>query len=77
MNTAAELGQADESAAQLVRRMFDRTEAAFRALVKEAGERARSPPTGTPGRPGACCCTPPSACACRRASPTARTASPR
>ncbi|MEU6784233.1 TetR/AcrR family transcriptional regulator [Nonomuraea angiospora] len=35
VNTAAELGQADESAAQLVRRMFDRTEDAFRALVEE------------------------------------------
>ncbi|MGW4956748.1 TetR/AcrR family transcriptional regulator [Nonomuraea sp. NPDC004186] len=35
VNTAAELGQSDESAAQLVRRMFDRTEDAFRALVEE------------------------------------------
>ncbi|MGV9380688.1 TetR/AcrR family transcriptional regulator [Nonomuraea sp. NPDC003707] len=35
VNAAAELGQADESAAQLVRRMFDRTEDAFRALVEE------------------------------------------
>ncbi|MER6002501.1 TetR/AcrR family transcriptional regulator [Nonomuraea angiospora] len=35
VNTAAELGQADENAAQLVRRMFDRTEDAFRALVEE------------------------------------------
>ncbi|MFI6738135.1 TetR/AcrR family transcriptional regulator [Nonomuraea sp. NPDC050451] len=35
VNTAAELGRADESAAQLVRRMFDRTEDAFRALVEE------------------------------------------
>ncbi|MET9249443.1 TetR/AcrR family transcriptional regulator [Nonomuraea sp. NPDC003709] len=35
VNTAAELGQADESAARLVQRMFDRTEDAFRALVEE------------------------------------------
>ncbi|MEV4107461.1 TetR/AcrR family transcriptional regulator [Nonomuraea sp. NPDC049695] len=39
VNTAAELGQADESAAQLVRRMLDRTEDAFRALIEE-GQRA-------------------------------------
>ncbi|MBB5778020.1 TetR/AcrR family transcriptional regulator [Nonomuraea jabiensis] len=35
VNTAAELGQSDESAAQLVRRMLDRTEDAFHALVEE------------------------------------------
>ncbi|MBE1590910.1 TetR/AcrR family transcriptional regulator [Nonomuraea angiospora] len=35
VNTAAELGQSDESAARLVRRMLDRTEEAFRALVEE------------------------------------------
>ncbi|WP_431923575.1 TetR/AcrR family transcriptional regulator [Nonomuraea jabiensis] len=35
VNTAAELGQSDESAAQLVRRMLDRTEDAFSALVEE------------------------------------------
>ncbi|MEV0237065.1 TetR/AcrR family transcriptional regulator [Nonomuraea sp. NPDC050786] len=39
VNTAAELGRADESAAQLVRRMLDRTEDAFRALIEE-GQRA-------------------------------------
>ncbi|MEQ4724092.1 TetR/AcrR family transcriptional regulator [Nonomuraea sp. B19D2] len=35
VNTAAELGRADESAARLVRRMLDRTEDAFRALIEE------------------------------------------
>ncbi|KAB8197104.1 TetR family transcriptional regulator [Nonomuraea phyllanthi] len=39
VNTAAELGRADESAAELVRRMLDRSEDAFRALVEE-GQRA-------------------------------------
>jgi TetR/AcrR family transcriptional regulator, transcriptional repressor for nem operon len=39
VNTAAELGRSDEDALRLVRRMFDRTEAAFRALVEE-GKRA-------------------------------------
>ncbi|MBZ4323344.1 TetR/AcrR family transcriptional regulator [Streptomyces huiliensis] len=50
VNTAAELGAEDERAAELVRRMFDRTEGAFRALVEEgqrtgeinAGRDARS-----------------------------------
>ncbi|MFG2663765.1 TetR/AcrR family transcriptional regulator [Streptomyces sp. NPDC048387] len=35
VNTAAELAGADEVAAELVRRMFDRTEQALRALVEE------------------------------------------
>ncbi|MFH7595622.1 TetR/AcrR family transcriptional regulator [Streptomyces racemochromogenes] len=35
VNTAAELAGADEVAAELVRRMFDRTEEALRALVEE------------------------------------------
>ncbi|MFI6039230.1 TetR/AcrR family transcriptional regulator [Streptomyces sp. NPDC051315] len=39
VNTAAELAGADEAAAVLVRRMFDRTEGAFRALIEE-GQRA-------------------------------------
>ncbi|MEO3786004.1 TetR/AcrR family transcriptional regulator [Actinocorallia sp. B10E7] len=39
VNTAAELAGTDEIAADLVRRMFDRTEAAFRALVGE-GQRS-------------------------------------
>ncbi|MFF4696763.1 TetR/AcrR family transcriptional regulator [Streptomyces chattanoogensis] len=39
VNTAAELAGTDEVAADLVRRMFDRTEGAFRALVEE-GQRA-------------------------------------
>ncbi|MDX3107403.1 TetR family transcriptional regulator C-terminal domain-containing protein [Nonomuraea angiospora] len=49
VNTAAERGQADESAARLVRRMFDRTKDAFCALVEEgrrtgeiAADRARA-----------------------------------
>ncbi|MER5782861.1 TetR/AcrR family transcriptional regulator [Streptomyces mobaraensis] len=39
VNTAAELGGRDEEAVALVRRMFDRTEDAFRALIEE-GQRA-------------------------------------
>jgi TetR/AcrR family transcriptional repressor of nem operon len=39
VNTAAELGHSDESAVDLVRRMFDKTEEAFRALIEE-GQRA-------------------------------------
>ncbi|MGY1580744.1 TetR/AcrR family transcriptional regulator [Streptomyces sp. MN13] len=39
VNTAAELAGTDESATELVRRMFDRTEDALRALVEE-GQRA-------------------------------------
>ncbi|RSN54667.1 MULTISPECIES: TetR/AcrR family transcriptional regulator [Actinomadura] len=39
VNTAAELGRDDPEASELVRRMLDRTEAAFRALVEE-GQRA-------------------------------------
>ncbi|MEU5126150.1 TetR/AcrR family transcriptional regulator [Streptomyces mobaraensis] len=39
VNTAAELGGRDEEAVALVRRMFDRTEDAFRARVEE-GQRA-------------------------------------
>lgn len=39
VNTAAELGGADSVATELVRRMFDRTEEAFTALV-EKGQRA-------------------------------------
>ncbi|MER7343248.1 TetR/AcrR family transcriptional regulator [Streptomyces sp. NPDC000075] len=35
VNTAAELAAADEVASELVRRMFDRTEEALRALVEE------------------------------------------
>ncbi|MGW2630270.1 TetR/AcrR family transcriptional regulator [Streptomyces chattanoogensis] len=35
VNAAAELARTDEVAADLVRRMFDRTEGAFRALVEE------------------------------------------
>ncbi|MBC2873727.1 MULTISPECIES: TetR/AcrR family transcriptional regulator [Streptomyces] len=38
VNTAAELGGRDEEAVALVRRMFDRTEDAFRALI-EKGQR--------------------------------------
>ncbi|SDL39052.1 TetR/AcrR family transcriptional regulator, transcriptional repressor for nem operon [Nonomuraea maritima] len=39
VNTAAEFGRSDESAVRLVRRMFDRTEDAFRAAIEE-GQRA-------------------------------------
>ncbi|MCX5380585.1 TetR/AcrR family transcriptional regulator [Streptomyces sp. NBC_00091] len=39
INTAAELAGADAVASELVRRMFDRTEEAFRALVEE-GQRS-------------------------------------
>ncbi|REK91971.1 TetR/AcrR family transcriptional regulator [Streptomyces inhibens] len=39
VNVAAELAGTDEGATELVRRMFDRTEGAFRALVEE-GQRA-------------------------------------
>ncbi|MGG2461847.1 TetR/AcrR family transcriptional regulator [Streptomyces sp. RGM 3693] len=39
VNAAAELAGADEIATELVRRMFDRTEEAFRALIEE-GQRA-------------------------------------
>ncbi|MEU3527697.1 TetR/AcrR family transcriptional regulator [Streptomyces sp. NPDC038707] len=39
VNTAAELARTDQTAAELVRRMFDRTEDAFRALIEE-GQRA-------------------------------------
>ncbi|KUL34088.1 TetR family transcriptional regulator [Streptomyces sp. NRRL F-4489] len=39
VNTAAELAGADEAATDLVRRMFDRTEEAFRAVVEE-GQRS-------------------------------------
>ncbi|MGH3240845.1 MAG: TetR/AcrR family transcriptional regulator [Spirillospora sp.] len=39
VNTATELAGADEAATELVRRMLDRIEAAFRALVEE-GQRA-------------------------------------
>ncbi|MYT32431.1 MULTISPECIES: TetR/AcrR family transcriptional regulator [unclassified Streptomyces] len=39
VNVAAELSGADETATELVRRMFDRTEGAFRALIEE-GQRA-------------------------------------
>ncbi|MER6048497.1 TetR/AcrR family transcriptional regulator [Streptomyces sp. NPDC001793] len=39
VNVAAELTGADETATELVRRMFDRTEGAFRALIEE-GQRA-------------------------------------
>ncbi|MFI9720954.1 TetR/AcrR family transcriptional regulator [Streptomyces sp. NPDC052396] len=39
VNTAAELGKGDEPAGLLVRRMFDRIEDAFRALLEE-GQRA-------------------------------------
>ena len=39
VNTAAELAGTDKEAAELVRRMLDRTEDAFRALIKE-GQRA-------------------------------------
>ncbi|MEU7638625.1 TetR/AcrR family transcriptional regulator [Streptomyces sp. NPDC059101] len=39
VNAAAELAGADETATELVRRMFDRTEQAFRALIEE-GQRA-------------------------------------
>jgi TetR/AcrR family transcriptional regulator, transcriptional repressor for nem operon len=39
VNTAAELAGTDETATELVRRMFDRTEGAFRALIEE-GQRA-------------------------------------
>ncbi|ROO89985.1 TetR family transcriptional regulator [Actinocorallia herbida] len=35
VNTVAELGESDESAMRLVRRMLDRTEEAFRAVVEE------------------------------------------
>jgi TetR/AcrR family transcriptional repressor of nem operon len=35
VNVAAELARTDETAAELVRRMFDRTEDAFRALIEE------------------------------------------
>ncbi|PNE36877.1 TetR/AcrR family transcriptional regulator [Streptomyces noursei] len=39
VNTAAERAMTDEAATELVRRMFDRTEGAFRALIEE-GQRA-------------------------------------
>ncbi|MFC9969846.1 TetR/AcrR family transcriptional regulator [Spirillospora sp. NPDC127200] len=39
VNTVAELGEADPSALGVVRRMFDRTEGAFQALVEE-GQRS-------------------------------------
>ncbi|MEU5079946.1 MULTISPECIES: TetR/AcrR family transcriptional regulator [Streptomyces] len=39
VNVAAELARTDETAAELVRRMFDRTEDAFRALIEE-GQRS-------------------------------------
>jgi len=39
VNVAAELSGVDETATELVRRMFDRTEGAFRALIEE-GQRA-------------------------------------
>jgi TetR/AcrR family transcriptional repressor of nem operon len=39
VNVAAELASVDETATELVRRMFDRTEGAFRALIEE-GQRA-------------------------------------
>ncbi|MER0446965.1 TetR/AcrR family transcriptional regulator [Streptomyces sp. Edi4] len=39
VNTAAELAATDDVAAELVRRMFDRTEAAFQALI-EQGQRS-------------------------------------
>ncbi|MGX1131805.1 TetR/AcrR family transcriptional repressor of nem operon [Streptomyces glaucescens] len=39
VNTAAELAGTDETATELVRRMFDRTEGALRALIEE-GQRA-------------------------------------
>ncbi|GII56267.1 TetR family transcriptional regulator [Planotetraspora thailandica] len=39
VNTAAELSKSDESAVGLVRRMFDQTEEAFRAVIEE-GQRA-------------------------------------
>ncbi|MGH4031724.1 TetR/AcrR family transcriptional regulator [Actinomycetota bacterium Odt1-20B] len=46
VNTAAEMGSSDEEATDVVRRMFDRTEEAFRAAVEE-GQRAGEL---TPGR---------------------------
>ncbi|MEW2623615.1 TetR/AcrR family transcriptional regulator [Streptomyces sp. NPDC048106] len=39
VNVAAELSSVDETATELVRRMFDRTEGVFRALIEE-GQRA-------------------------------------
>ncbi|QIS16376.1 TetR/AcrR family transcriptional regulator [Nocardia arthritidis] len=39
VNTAAALGNTDDAAAEQVRRMFDRTEAAFRSVIEE-GQRA-------------------------------------
>ncbi|KPI20470.1 transcriptional regulator, TetR family [Actinobacteria bacterium OK074] len=45
VNAAAELARVDETATELVRRMFDRTEGAFRALIEE-GQRAGEIDTG-------------------------------
>ncbi|GKQ34547.1 TetR/AcrR family transcriptional regulator [Streptomyces sp. A012304] len=52
VNTAAELAGTDKTATDLVQRMFDRTEGAFRALIEEGQRAGEIPPDRDPAALG-------------------------